>query len=391
MIDPGTLARHYTRFRVTERILLTGHSHQAWPDCGFEGQIRAWTDAAELVDDKWERAFAMAGAVRRGFARLLHDDADQIALGASTHDLLIRFLSGLPLRSRPRLITTDAEFHSLRRQLERLGEEGIAIVRVPAHPVASLVERVRKEVTPATAAVLLSAVLFETAEIVPGLGSLAAPCRAAGVELLIDAYHALAAIPFALPDLGLTGAYVVGGGYKYCQLGEGNCFLRFPADCAMRPAVTGWYSEFELLERGATGRVQYGAGPARFAGSTYDPTSHYRAAPVFQFFIDQHLTAERLRELSRRQVARLAHGFDELGLRTDLITRAVHGLDGIAGFLALRTPHAIALSKALRNRGVFTDARHDLLRLGPAPYVTDAQLDQALHSLAEVVHETPGL
>jgi selenocysteine lyase/cysteine desulfurase len=345
----------------------------------------AWTDAAELVDDKWDRAFTMASAVRRGYARLLHDDSDHIALGASTHDLLIRFLSGLPLRARPRLITTDAEFHSLRRQLDRLGEEGIAIARVPAHPVTSLVERVRKEITPATAAVLLSAVLFETAEIVPGLGTLATACRGAGIELLVDAYHALNVIPFPLPTLGLTSAYVVGGGYKYCQLGEGNCFLRFPADTGMRPVITGWYSEFEFLESGSARKVQYGAGPARFAGSTYDPTSHYRAAEVFRFFADQQLTPERLRELNRRQVARLAHGFDELALDPAVISRVVHGLDGVAGFLALRAPSAGELSRALRTRGVFTDARHDILRLGPAPYVTDEQIDKALEELKRVV------
>ncbi len=54
------LARHYSRFRVSERLLLTGHSHQAWPDVGFEGQTEAWNDAAELLDGKWERAFAKA-------------------------------------------------------------------------------------------------------------------------------------------------------------------------------------------------------------------------------------------------------------------------------------------------------------------------------------------
>ncbi|HKV71215.1 MAG TPA: hypothetical protein VJN62_08205 [Gemmatimonadales bacterium] len=385
MIDPHSLTRHYTRFRVTERILLTGHSHQAWPDAGFEGQSRAWTDAAELVDDKWERAFAMAGAVRRGFARLLHDEADQIALGASTHDLLIRFLSGLPLKKHRRLVTTDGEFHSLRRQLDRLGEEGVSIVRVPAHPVASLAERIRKEVTPDTAAVLLSAVLFETAEIVPGLGPLAHACRGAGVELLVDAYHALNVIPFPLPNLGLASAYVVGGGYKYCQMGEGNCFLRFPSDTVMRPVITGWYSEFEHLDAKTGGKVQYGSGPARFAGSTYDPTSHYRGAEVFRFFSDQQLTPERLRELNKRQISLLAHGFDELALDPKVITRVVHGLDGVAGFLALRATDAPGLVRALREKNVYTDARDDILRLGPAPYVTDEQLREALRLLAQAV------
>ena len=55
---PNALAAHYTRFNVADRLLLTGHSHQAWPDRGFDGQQRAWLDAAEYVDDKWNLAFA---------------------------------------------------------------------------------------------------------------------------------------------------------------------------------------------------------------------------------------------------------------------------------------------------------------------------------------------
>ena len=48
MCYPGTgsvnLADHYSLFRVTERVLLTGHSHQAWPDISFEAQQRAWRE-----------------------------------------------------------------------------------------------------------------------------------------------------------------------------------------------------------------------------------------------------------------------------------------------------------------------------------------------------------
>src|SRR5437868_12805830 len=104
---PNPLAKHYSRFRVAERLLLTGHSHQAWPDIGFEGQVAAWNDAAELVDDKWERAFAKADRVRQGYAALLSAAPDEIALGASTFELMTRFLSALPLAERPRLVSTD--------------------------------------------------------------------------------------------------------------------------------------------------------------------------------------------------------------------------------------------------------------------------------------------
>ena len=54
---PNKLAAHYSKFKVQERMLFTGHSHQAWPDCGFDAQQEAWIDAAYLVDDKWGKAF----------------------------------------------------------------------------------------------------------------------------------------------------------------------------------------------------------------------------------------------------------------------------------------------------------------------------------------------
>jgi len=94
--DLAALRAAYARFLAAPgptgapRILLTGHSHQAWPDVAFEGQQRAFLDAAELVDDKWPRAFAVADEVRAGWARLLDDAPERVALGHSTHELVVR-------------------------------------------------------------------------------------------------------------------------------------------------------------------------------------------------------------------------------------------------------------------------------------------------------------
>src|SRR5437016_4451348 len=306
LINPEELAKHYTRFRVSERILLTGHSHQAWPDVAFEAQQQAWLDAAEYVDDVWDKAFEKANEVRRGFARLLDDTPDRIALAPNTHELVVRFLSALPLKRRPKLVTTDGEFHTIRRQLDRLAEEGIEVVKVAAEPAATLAERLAQRVDDRTAAVLVSAVLYTNAHIVPDLKATLEACEWSGAELLVDAYHALNAIPFSLKVEGLEGAYVVGGGYKYCQLGPGNAFLRFPADTTLRPVVTGWFSEFPGLSKAPSRRVEYGPGPALFAGATYDFTSHYRGAAVFKFVEEHKLTPEKLRELNQQQIGKLA-------------------------------------------------------------------------------------
>ena len=372
MINPEELAKHYTRFRVTERILLTGHSHQAWPDVALEAQQQAWFDTAQFVDDVWDVAFEKATEVRRGFARLMDDSPDRIALAPNTHELVVRFLSALPLRKRTKLITTDGEFHTIRRQLDRLAEEGIEVMKVAAVPAATLAERVAGVVDDRTAAVLVSAVLYTNAHIVPNLRVVLEACERHGAELLVDAYHALNVVPFSLKKEGLERAYVVGGGYKYCQLGPGNAFLRFPADTALRPVVTGWFSEFTDLSKAPSGRVEYGPGPARFAGATYDFTSHYRGAAVFKFFEQQGLTVQKLRQLSQHQVEMLATG---LGFEPEV------SINAIAGFLAVPSADAPHWHEVLKQAGVWTDYRGNVLRLGPAPYVTDGQLNDALQRM----------
>jgi kynureninase len=384
-----SLSDHYSRFRVSERLLLTGHSHQAWPDVGFEAQQRAWLDAAEFVDDKWARAAEQAARVREGFARLLGDDPQNIALGQNTHELVTRWLSALPWGERRKIITTDGEFHTIRRQLDRLAEEGVEVVKVAARPAGDLADRLARAVDDRAIAVLVSSVLFETAEIVPGFAPLAARCEREGASLLVDAYHHLNVVPFDVHGMGLSSAFVTGGGYKYCQLGEGTCFLRVPPECRMRPLLTGWFAEFALRDRGATGgQVAYGDGADAFAGATYDPTSHYRAAAVFRFHAEQGLTAERLRSISRHQIGLLARAITALDLDPSRARIEPMPEERRAGFLAIRMPDPARVAHALRERGVFVDARGDVLRAGPAPYLTDDQLRRAVAALGELLLAT---
>ena len=106
--DLPLLRAAYSRFLAPGRILLTGHSHQAWPDAARDALVQSFDDAARFVDDKWEaavfpRARAVGEAVldRLGFAR-----GDAIAFGKSTHELVYRLLSCLPLQERPRIVTS---------------------------------------------------------------------------------------------------------------------------------------------------------------------------------------------------------------------------------------------------------------------------------------------
>jgi len=125
---------------------------------------------------------------------------------------------------------------------------------------------------------------------------------------------------------------------------------------------------------------------ARFAGSTYDPTSAYRAAEVLDFFAAQGLGPDFLREVSQHQVGLLADTFRALDLDPAVVRlHADVPLERRAGFLALEAPDAGGLYARLLERGVRTDYRDTVLRFGPAPYLSDAQLLDAMEALADVV------
>lgn len=398
------LARYYQQFQVDSRVLLTGHSHQAWPDCARDGVLAAFEDAACHVDDKWQRAELQAAAVRAGFARRLDDPDGQYVLGQNVHELGLRWLSALPaystrdgLRQGLPILTTSEEFHSLRRQLDRLSEYGLAIHKEPMglDIATRLAERVA-DPSQRFGAVVVSAVSYKQGVWLKGFGELAAACATADVPLLIDAYHAVNVLPWSVQEQRLSTAFIVGGGYKYCQLGEGNCFLRLPKSHSARPAITGWFADVPNLGHASSQSAQqvaYPEGMASYSGSTYDPTSHYRGAAVFSFFDALGLDVALLRRISQRQIARLRQGIADLRLPEAQLSFASHeGKDSVsdeqrAGFLALRVPGAPDWAKALRKKDVWCDARESTLRFGPAPYVSDSQLDLAVAAIGETAQE----
>ena len=149
--------------------------------------------------------------------------------------------------------------------------------------------------------------------------------------------------------------------------------------------LTGWFAAFDALEEAVPGAVAYGAGAAAFGGATYDVTSHYRAAAVFAFHAQEELTAVRLRGISQYQVGLLKAEFERLDVAPSLARVEAMPDERRAGFLAIRAAGATEIAHRLRERGVHVDARRDLLRLGPAPYLRDDQLRDAIAALGEAL------
>ena len=74
----------------------------------------------------------------------------------------------------------------------------------------------------------------------------------------------------------------------------------------------------------------------------------------------------------------ILEGFDEkiIKLTPELNT---------AGFQTLLTPYAVKITEELRIRNIFADSRGEFLRFGPALYLTDNQLKEAIYFLREII------
>lgn len=383
----ATLQPHYSRFDVAGRLLFTGHSHQAWPDAAFDGVSDYMEMAAKQVDKKWDFGFEKTEQMRDYLRNFYDDPAGKYCREQNTHVLLVSWLSALDLKNKPKIITTTGEFHSMYRQLRRLEEEGLEIKYLPHQNDDTLLEAVQQELDSRTSTVMLSRVYFETAEVNTRLPEIAKAARKAGVPLMIDDYHGTNVVPLSVRKAGLENTYILIGGYKYLQWGEANCFLRYPENCTLRPVITGWFSAFNTLDRPRDGQpVTFDDSDQKFATATYDPISQYRAAAVVDFFSEQGLTPEVLRNQYSSQLRYLRDLFDDKAFNPEIIQPANRRpVEESGGFLSLRSPHARKLRAMLLEQEIFTDARDDILRIGPAPYTTSGQCEQVMQVLSECV------
>lgn len=387
-IDRPLIAkRHYSRFMRPGRLHFAAHSHHYWPDVTRDAVLACWDDAARLADDKWDHVLGEVLARTQGHIarRLGLGHPANIAFAPNTHELFNRILSCLGENRPVRVLSTTSEFHSFHRQSRRLQEAGlIELDLVATEPLDSFEARFRAQIAAGGAELIyFSQVFFDSGFAVKDL---AAMCRAApdpATVIVIDGYHGFLALP---TDLGAVEdrAFYLAGGYKYAMSGEGVCFLHVPKDCRLRPRDTGWFAQFGTLSQAADDGVGYPDDGFRFFGATFDPAGLYRFNAVMDLLDTLGVSTADI----HHHVIALQDAFlDALGAigHPTLNPEALMCAPGetMRGhFLAFRIAGAQALSDRLREQGVSSDARGDILRFGFAPYHDAADIDALIQRLA---------
>ncbi|NQE61711.1 aminotransferase class V-fold PLP-dependent enzyme [Caulobacter sp. RHG1] len=352
------------------RLHMAAHSHHLWPDVTLAAQVEAWEDAVVLADHKWDKALGEVYPAAQGLvARELNlPSPETVVFGPNTHTLLATLLSAFD-RKPVRVLATDGEFHSFRRQAQRWVEAGQIELTAIDSQAPDFAERFLEAARAGGHDLIFAShVFFKTGTVFDRAWELADLAHPEGPWVVIDGYHGFRAVPTDLSAVA-DRIFYLAGGYKYAMAGEGAAFLHAPAGFAPRPVLTGWYAEFGDLE-GPPGGVGYARDASRFLGATFDPSGLYRFVAAGRMLEAEGLTsakvAQHVKTLQHDLLGRIAAG--EAGALKAAIVLNPPGERSQARFLALRHPDANAWKHALAENGVVVDVRDDVLRIGLSLY-----------------------
>ncbi len=368
--------------RSQRHIYLANHSLGRPPD-------RAAADIAEGVaawyrdmNDAWGPWMEARDRFRALTAQLLNAPGpDCIVPKTAAGQGLRAVLNALP--GRPRVVATEGEFDSLDFILRVYRDKGrIDLELVPAREDGRFhAADIARAVTPGTALLVVSSVMFRTGQVLGDLAGLVLAAHAAGAKALVDVYHGAGVIPTDVQ--ALDADFAVGGSYKYLRGGPGACWLYVRPDHldTLRTLDTGWFAKKDVFAYQRPEPPAFAPGGEGWNESTPPVFAPYQALAGLEFTLA--IGVARLRAYSLRQQVRLKSLVQAQGLE------AVGASEDRGAFLTVRHARAGELAAALDARGVHVDARGEYLRLCPDILNPDTELVAAAERLGDALQALP--
>jgi len=154
----------------------------------------------------WQILEPNVEAVRRGLARELGCDAEEVAITRNASEALQIAQLGLDLEPGDEVLTTNQDYGRMLntwRQRER--RDGIKLNEiafpVPPPSMADLAQRFERAITPRTKVIHFCHITNLTGQIFPAK-EICAMARARGIKTIVDGAHAFALFPFNVSDIG---------------------------------------------------------------------------------------------------------------------------------------------------------------------------------------------
>ncbi|HTV07197.1 MAG TPA: aminotransferase class V-fold PLP-dependent enzyme [Acidobacteriaceae bacterium] len=383
-LNEEEIARHiaplFSRVLATERVYMANHSLGRPLDAMAEDVAEGAALWYSKMGEAWDDWLTEREAFRRRIARLIGAERPDCVVPKTAAGQALRAVLNA-LGERPRVVATRGEFDStdvILKQYAALRRAEVCWVEPDARGEFGM-EALMAEAERGADLVVVSQVMYQTAQIVEDLGRLAETCHAHGARLLVDAYHAVGVVPVDVRAMGAD--FMIGGSYKYLRGGPGAGYLYVsPAvlESGLRPLDTGWFAKAEPMAFDRTEAIRLKAGGDAFLEGTPPVLTWYQARSGQEFTLAMGI--DRLREYGLRQLRSLRGHLAEAGVDDVTGGDARHG-----AFLAVRMKDAREIVNRLAEEGIDCDARGEWLRLCPDCLTRDEELRQTAYAVGRLV------
>lgn len=284
---------------------------------------------------------------------------------------------------RNRIVHCAGEFPTVEYLLDAQRRIGAEIVRIGDDPLVFPGKALLDAITERTLLVVISHVLFRTAELVD-VRPFVEKAHQHGALVVLDAYQSMGSVPFSVTDLAVD--FMVGGSVKWLCGGPGAGYLYVSPRIVDRlePRAAGWFSHarpfgFEPPP------IEYAAGVGRFVGGTPNMPAYYQAREGYSIVRDVGVDA--IREKARRQTALLYDGARARGYTVNSPER----FERRGNHVTVDLPGAEAVKNELIRRGYVVDYRPGVgIRIAPHFYNGDDECTAILDEM-EAIRRTLGV
>ncbi len=370
MLYPPTVEDPLLRWRrefpiLASKTYLINNSLGAMPRSvkdSLNEYTNLWASEGVVAWDTWLPLVA-------GVAALLEDIVSaprgSMTMSQNVTNALASILSCLEFEApRNRIVHSAGEFPTVEYLLDAHRRIGAEIIRVGDDPLVFPAEAMLSAIDERTLLVVVSHVLFRTAELVD-VRPIVRRAHEYGALVVLDAYQSMGAVPFDVLELGVD--FLVGGSVKWLCGGPGAGYLYARPDIVDRlePRIAGWFSHkrpfgFEPPP------VDFAEGIARFTGGTPNIPAYYQAREGYR--IIREVGPKAIREKARRQTSLLYAGAKARGYTVN----SPESFDGRGNHVTVDLPGAEAIKAELIRRGFVVDYRPGAgIRIAPHFYNSD--------------------
>jgi kynureninase len=277
-----------------------------------------------------------------------------------------------------RIVLCAGEFPTIEYLVDGQRALGADVVRVGDDPLTFPAEEFIEAIDQRTLLVIVSHVLFRTAELVD-VRPIVERAHAFGALVLLDAYQSMGSVPFDVTELGVD--FMVGGSVKWLCGGPGAGYLYVRPDLVDRlePRMAGWFSHarpfgFEPPP------IVYAPGIGRFTGGTPNMPAYYQAREGYR--IIREVGVEAIREKAHHQTTLLIEGALERGF----VVRTPLEFNRRGNHVTVDLPAAARVKDELIRRGFVVDHRPGAgIRIAPHFFNTDDECIAILDEMAAIL------